>query len=177
MKKLSHTVAMLGVVGACAAPISSFAADGSITFTGAITANTCVVNVNGDTNYARTISLGTMSAAALNDANSAAGRVPVDISLTGCTIPQARANWESVGATDGDNLMNTATSGATNVAVQLLNPSFQPIAVNRNTNNTTPIVFNGGDQTLRYYAQYFSAAGGATAGPVTAITQFSIDYK
>jgi major type 1 subunit fimbrin (pilin) len=56
-----------GISTAMALPLSSQASDGTITFTGAVTANTCTVVVNGTTADA-TVALPTVSLAALTNA-------------------------------------------------------------------------------------------------------------
>ncbi|WP_158906725.1 fimbrial protein [Burkholderia sp. L27(2015)] len=191
MKKLSRTLVTLGVLGACAAPISSFAADGTITFVGSVISSTCNVNSAGAGNQGdKTVTLPPVAEDTLKSPGAVAGTTPLIITLQGCgnaTYHNAYAVWELNNAPVdlNGNLQNIATTlPATGVAIQLLNNGLVPINL-RNSNNGVPGPSTGetaatldasGNGTLNYYAQYYANAA-AVAGAVSSRIQFSIAYQ
>jgi major type 1 subunit fimbrin (pilin) len=178
MKKLSRTLAMLGVLGAGAIPVSSFAVDGTVTFTGQVTTSTCSIDgATGQDNKA--ITLPQVSSKTLQNAGDVAGATPVTIVLSGCGGQTgARVHWEPDTNVDPNGMLkNIATlTPATNVVVQLLNSSLQPINVLTNGNNMTFTTLTAGNATLNYYAQYY-AADAVASGGVSAVVRFSIAYQ
>jgi major type 1 subunit fimbrin (pilin) len=182
MKKIALpllVVAMgLAASSAHAGPASN---GGVVTINGALTANTCTVNGNGQGNNF-TVTLPTLSAAELSAAGAVAGSTGFNIALTNCTPTTGNVHtfWEYGSNTLADgNLLNNGT--ATNVEVQLIdyNGAQQTIDVSKadTAQNSRSVSISGGNASLQYAAQYISPAGGATAGSVTTNVTYSMAYQ
>jgi len=185
MKRLNKTIIAGALITAVFAP-AAFAADGTITFNGTITGQTCTISgEGGNTNF--TVTLPTVSASALGTAGSTAGRTPFRIALTGCdpTTGNVAAYFEpgaTVDRTTG-RLVNTAATTETstparNVQIGVLNSSLGEIALGSafSSQNSPSVALASGAATLDYYAQYVAMGTGATAGPFTTTTTYSIVY-
>jgi major type 1 subunit fimbrin (pilin) len=165
---------------AVAAP-AAFAADGTITINGQVTAQTCTISGNGG-GKDFTVTLPTVSASALTTPGATAGRTPFNVALSKCTPNSGNvAVYFEPGATvdaSTGRLVNTASSGAGNVQVGLLNSDNSEIRLGGAlaTQNSKPVALTGGAVTLGYFAQYV-ATGQATAGSVTTSTLYSIVYQ
>ncbi|WP_256233603.1 MULTISPECIES: fimbrial protein [unclassified Pseudomonas] len=174
MKKLI-ALAIVAVPGFAAA------AD-TITFQGEVTDQTCTVTINGTQGNA-TVLLPVVPASSLAAANSTTGVTPFTLGVTGCSTTGA----QSVKArflghnVDGDgNLSNIATaSPATNVALQLLESSGGAVIDLSGgvVSAATGISLGGATSGSHDYAvQYVSVLGGATAGAVTGVTEYTVTY-
>ncbi|MGQ8773425.1 fimbrial protein [Serratia sp. NA_112.1] len=183
ISKLSAVLALaVSTVG-----ISSFAAqaaDGTITFNGKVTDQTCTISTPGGKDF--TVTLPTVSASTLATQNSTAGRTPFAINLTQCSRGQVATYFEPGATVDFNSgrLNNQArTDAATNVQIQLLgsNNQFLPIlaagANGAQQNSQWVTVANdAGSANLNYYAEYF-ATSAAGAGDVTSSVQYTIIYQ
>lgn len=163
----------LGVYSSCA-----MAADGKITVTGNIVAQTC--NIAGTSGQNVTVTLPTVGASALASSGQTAGATPFAINLSNCPsgLKNAQTRFEvgpTVNPTSGNLLNSTGAGSATNVEVQLLNNNFN--AINLSTNANSQVVpISGGSATMGYYAQYI-ATGAAGAGSVNTSVQYSMTYQ
>ena len=119
----SGVLATAAIAAAAAMPAVSQAADGTITFTGQITSQTCTISGNGGgKNF--TVTLPTVSTSALATAGTTAGRTPFNIALSNCTPNSGNVSTyfepgATVDTTTGQ-LIN-ASGTATNVEIGLLN--------------------------------------------------------
>ncbi|HIE0995335.1 TPA: fimbrial protein [Pseudomonas aeruginosa] len=155
----------------------------TVTFQGEVTAQTCQASINGETNSI--VLLPAVSASSLSTAGATAGLTSFTISVSGCsqstTAMNISTNFLGHNVTSAGNLGNSATgsSAANNVQLQLTTDGA----------GTTPIVLNGvtsvaglslpANQTSASYefgVRYISEAGGATAGTVTAVAEYTISY-
>ncbi|WP_083444805.1 fimbrial protein [Herbaspirillum rhizosphaerae] len=161
------------------APLAAFASDGTINFTGSVTATTCTVSGGSTISKA----LPPVSSTTLGAAGNTTGDTAIQISLTGCAGGSAtgvRAFFESgtgVNASTG-RLINTGT--ATNVDVQLAMPDNTPIVAGAasGSQGTGPFTaLSGGAATLNYKARYYSTGATHTAGNVIASVTYSIEYQ
>jgi major type 1 subunit fimbrin (pilin) len=188
-----------GVATAIALPLSSQASDGTITFTGAITANTCTVSVNSSGANA-TVALPTVSTAALTNAASkttAAGTF-FSMGVSACTAtpvadiggvaPTTVAIYFEAGPNVDEvtgGLINTVTGS--NVEVNLYNASAASIVgtqIKPGTQTNQPLaqaIGTGGTQW--FYAGYSTAGtnglagAAATAGAVSTSITYSLVYQ
>jgi major type 1 subunit fimbrin (pilin) len=195
-----------GISTAMALPLSSQASDGTITFTGAVTANTCTVVVNGTTADA-TVALPTVSMAALTNAaasgataakTTAAGTffnmtvsacpaVPVGDITPHATPSTVRIYFEAGPNVDvlTGGLINTLTGS--NVEVNLYNASSASIVTTQimpGTNTGLPaaqnlVALNTTPGTQYFYAGYSTAGANlaATAGAVSTSVTYSLIYQ
>lgn len=157
-----------------------FAADGTITFAGDFTAQTCTINGNGSGSSNFTVALPTVSASSLTTAGATAGRTPFRIALTHCTQASGTVHTffqpGQIDMTTGNLVL--ATGGASNVEIQLQNADFSNIALNKadSAQNSKSAVIGNGAATLNYYAQYV-ATGRATPGSANSSVLYTISYQ
>lgn len=177
-KKLLGVVIAL-TVSAVALPAG--ASDGTITINGKLTQQTCTVKIDGGSADA-TISLPSLSTAALNTSGKLAGRTAFTMNLTGCTpsTGSVRAYFEhgpTVDAATG-RLNNTISSGAKNVQIQLRDGQENDVYVGNTSqrNNPATAISAAGSADLLYSAYYY-ATGKATAGDLATSVTYSIDYQ
>ncbi|RLM11885.1 fimbrial protein [Gibbsiella quercinecans] len=183
ISKLSAVLA-LAVSAATVSSFSAQAADGTITFNGKVTDQTCTISTPGGKDF--TVTLPTVSSSTLASQSATAGRTPFSINLTQCSKGQVATYFEPGATVDFNTgrLNNQAqTDAATNVQIQLLgsNNQFLPIlAAGSNgaqANSQWVAVANDGDSAdLNYYAEYY-ATGAAGAGDVTSNVQYTIIYQ
>jgi major type 1 subunit fimbrin (pilin) len=185
-----------GVTTAMTLPLAGQASDGTITFTGAVTASTCTVNVNGSGAANATIALPTVSTSALTNAatKTAAAGTFFNVLVNGCAAvndiaalgaaPTTVAIYFEAGpnvdeATGG--LINTVAGS--NVEVNLYNASGTTIVgtqIQPGTQTHQPAnmpIGTGGTQW--FYAGYSTAGAAAlaTAGTVNTSITYSLVYN
>ncbi|POA97769.1 fimbrial protein [Chromobacterium sinusclupearum] len=157
---------------------AAMAADGQITVTGNIVAQTC--NIAGNSGQNVTVTLPTVGAASLAAKGQTSGATPFAITLSNCpsALKNAQTRFEvgpTVNATTGNLLNATGSGAASNVEVQLLNNSFNAINLSNNANSQVVPISSGG-ASMAYYAQYY-ATGAAGAGSVNTSVQYSMTYQ
>jgi major type 1 subunit fimbrin (pilin) len=158
--------------------------DGTINFTGELTAQTCTSTVNGAAST--TVALPRLSTAALAAAGQSAGATAFTIELSRCTgtMTTAAAYFEAGSNVDPvtRNVRNTNATGARNVQLQLLDSTGAVIRAGdaSQTASTARTAFTGTGATaaavLPYSVQYI-ATGAATAGTVVGSVTYSINYQ
>lgn len=162
-------------------PLAAQAADGEINITGKIVANTCDITSGNAGKHA--VLLPTISANSLQSAGETAGRTPFTITLANCTSDSGKVGlyFEPGVGTDMSTgkLKNSAATAASHVQVGLLNADLSNIALDQpqGNQNSQWVDISGGSAELSYYAEYYTAAGGATAGDVKADTYFTLTYQ
>ena len=174
-------LSILIAAGVIAVSQNALAVDGTITFNGSITAQTCTINGNGSGSNNFTITLPTVSSSTLASAGQTAGRTPFHIVLTNCTPNTGTVHtfFEAGPTTDSTtgNLILGA-GGATNVQLGLLNSDATAIKAGfaDASQNSKPVTFTNGSATLSYYVQYV-ATGAATAGAANSNVLYTIAYQ
>ena len=164
------------------------ASTGTITFQGAVTANTCDVNIENQGENA-TIKLPTVSTSVLGQQGDTAGRTAFTMALSNCTVQTAGQQdtvsaffqaGQSVNLSTG-RLNNMSNAGANNVSLQLLDVTggYKAIKVG-NASQVTETqgirVTDGGQAVLPYAVEYY-AEGQSTAGAVTSTVVYNLQYK
>ncbi len=185
-----------GIATAMVVPLAGQASDGTITFTGAVTASTCTVNVNGAGSPNATVVLPTVDASALGGTGTTAAGTFFNVVVNGCTTaddiggeaPTTVQIYFEAGPTVDQatgGLINTATGGS-NVEVKLYNASGSTVVGTQimpgtGTNQPTALTLPGGG-TQWFYAGYSAtgaaagAAGTVTAGAVNTQVTYSLIY-
>ena len=186
MKRLLLSTAVVS----CLVAAGAQASDGQINFQGKLTDSTCQIAIDGGTSPA-TVVLPTLSTQTLAVAGNTGGRTQFNIELSGCTglvtTSTAAAYFEGGATVDSvtNNLVNTTSTGAGNVQLQLVDvQSDSAIKVGHNsqssTNTQVAIPNTAGASTgttiLPYAVQYY-ATGATTPGAVTSNVSFSINYQ
>ena len=174
MKIASGVLAVTAIFGANAAN----AFDGTINFTGLLTATTCAVTAATKN---QSVTLPTLSTASMTVASPTSGLTQFKIDITGCTGPSNlfRAYFESANNIDSTNGMVKNTGSATNVALRLMNTdnSFIDASKPELTQATAGGPIAGGVGSVSYRVGYHSVAGNATAGTVAGVANYSIRYN
>lgn len=159
---------------------SAMAADGTITINGTITDTTCDISVNNQSKDA-TVTLPTISTAALPAVGSTAGATPFTIALTNCagaSMNTASTFFEAgtyVEQSSG-RLKNSASGTAGNVQVELLNANLGSIMAGNSYNQGDVAVdISSGGGVMNYFARYY-ATGVVTPGTVNTQVDYTIVY-
>lgn len=179
MKSKTCVAMAIGFLASLSLP--AFAIDGTITFTGAVSANTCTINGNDTGSQSFNVLLPTVGVDSLTTQGQTSGNTPFFIRLSACTpnTGTVRVHFEpgANGNTVTGNL-TTAAGGAGNVEVRLLNDDESAINVTvaDGSQNSKSVVLASGEATLKYFAQYF-ATGQASPGTVTATAKYTIVYQ
>jgi len=197
--QIKRALIAAGIATAMGLPLSSQASDGTITFTGAVTANTCTVSVNASGANA-TVALPTVSTSALTNAaaKTTAGGTFFNMAVSACTAtpvadigglaPTTVAIYFEAGPNVDEvtgGLINTVTGS--NVEVNLYNASAASIVgtqIKPGTQTNQPLtqaIGTGGTQW--FYAGYSTAGtnglagAAATAGAVSTSITYSLIYQ
>ena len=184
MSKILISAALFAAAGFTS--LSAAAADGKITFNGTISDVTCTItggdNTDGGTSNF-TVNLPSVSTSALASSGQSAGDTPFSVVLGGanCKDKIAKLWFESstptIDAANGGRLKNTASGGAANVLVGLLNKAGAAINLSTNAGGDgSKEQIAGNTATLKYTAQYY-ATGVATAGAVNTYVNYSVVYN
>jgi major type 1 subunit fimbrin (pilin) len=195
---IKRAMTAAGFTAALATPLSGLASDGTITFTGAVTASTCTIKINGTGSGDGTVALPTVDTAALTNgaARTTAGGTFFSVGLSACTAATDIGSTPSAPTTvqiyfeAGPNvdevtggLINTVTGS--NVEVNLYNASAAAIVgsqIKPGTNTNQPVAQTLGSLigTQWFYAGYSTAASGgvaASAGAVSTSITYSLIYN
>ncbi|BEM60180.1 fimbrial protein [Serratia marcescens] len=181
MKKSSAIVFTLlglsGLIGQAQA-----ASNGTINFSGTVSATTCDVRVNGQEADAN-ITLPVVSQDQLSVMGWTAGRTAFELKLNNCqgTLKTAAAYFEAGPGVDSSGRLSNLTGSAKNVVLQLRegSGSFNPIVAgspSQITNATYYTIASTGMATLPYTVEYY-AMGAASAGSVVSNVVYSLQYK
>ncbi|MDN7877096.1 fimbrial protein [Burkholderia aenigmatica] len=187
---LSTLLAVAGLGLASAAN----AADGTITFTGNVTAATCKIDgaAAGATSN-KSVPLPTVSTGALNQEGAVAGRTAFGFQLSGCAVDTesskgnptkvqiAFENATNVTA-DGKLSLDKGTADkpeAGNVVLQILNDKQETVVVGANApdqNSQVVTIGADGSAKMNFFAEY-KATGVATGGSANSKVQYSVVYQ
>lgn len=170
------------LASAAIAPQFAFAADGTITFTGLVTAQTCTINGNGSASNNFTVALPTVPASALAVVGQPAGTSPFNIALTGCTPASGNVHTffepgPTVNTATGNLIV--AAGGAVNVEIRLKNGDASLIklgAADASQNSKSVAIAADGTATLPYFAEYVGT-GAVTAGAANSSVMYTLIYQ
>jgi major type 1 subunit fimbrin (pilin) len=175
-----------GIAGAQTAPAST---GGTITFTGAVTDQTCTVTGGAGTNGGTgnfTVALDPVPASDLAAATDVAGNKTFQVIIGGpnqTTCEDGKVATMSfvpsspqVDAATGA-LKNALSGQATNTEVQVLDGTGKAIALNDPANGVTFPAIANNTATADFQAQYLAVGGGATAGLVSTDVLYQVVYN
>ena len=178
----------------CAAMVPAFASAATVTtpggevhFVGEVVNGTCAVDADS---VNQTVQMGQVRANTLAKQGDVGQNVGFNIVLKDCA-PGADGNDNTLPATAAiifsgvtvDNTTNakvlalqqSSAGGATNVGIQVLDRSGQPVAFDGSTASAS-IKLNEGTNTIPFQARYM-ATGQATAGTANADATFTVQYQ
>lgn len=179
MKKGLTSVSTIFLLAALAS--AAHAADGSISFNGDISSETCNISAANGTNDG-TVTLPVVSASSLSTPGATAGATQFAITLSGCPQPfkKAAAWFEAGSNVDAASGRLINTGSAKNVDIALYNmDSNTPINIGQgsgfgNSGASFDIINNSA--ILNYRASYY-AKGAVTAGDVIATVNYTVQYE
>jgi major type 1 subunit fimbrin (pilin) len=193
--RIKRALLVAGLATTMALPLTTQASDGTITFTGAITANSCTVNVNASGSNNATVALPIVDTAALTNASAplktAAGTF-FNIAVSGCVATNTDVNgiapttvqiYFEAGPNVDEATSGLINSGTSNVEVNLYNASNAAVVgtlIHPGTTTNQPstlAIASGGTQW--FYAGYSTAGANAaaTAGTVSTSVTYSLIYQ
>lgn len=154
------------------------ASDGTITFGGQLTDNTCTITGGGN----KAVTLPTLSKLSVTGSGATGGDTYFNIAVTGCSAGLTTANaYFEAGAnidTVSGRLKNTAAGGATNVQIELLNKNGVALnlAAVAGSQNSIAEAISGNAATQQFIARYY-ATGTTTSGAVASSVTYSMVYN
>lgn len=161
---------------------AALADSGTINFVGQVVQDSCTTAVEGSTGPT-TVTLPTVLTTELGAAGDTAGvSAPFTFAVTGCDASvEARGVHFSLTSTSFDTvnnniLANTATGGATNVGVEILEAGTS-IEFAGAANRSQDITIASGVGTSADFTAQYKATGEATAGSVTAVMNWDLVYN
>lgn len=181
---------LCAAVSLTAMSLPAFAAnDGTINFNGDLTATTCKVEgqAPGGGSVNKTVELGSVPVSVLSDSGSASESKFFDIKVggtgdAGCTNgTMAKVRFDpaspAINPETGNLKVDTAAGAATGVEVRIFDhTTLKTTPINLLTEESTSVEVTDNQATLPFRAEYFSAAGGATAGPAETRVGFQVVY-
>ncbi|MBV7576692.1 type 1 fimbrial protein [Pseudomonas sp. PDM32] len=159
------------------------ASDGTISFSGSITATTCTITVTGGGAAAgatATVNMQAGKVADLDAAGKTAGSTDFNVNLSSCTVANGLTQGVAVNFESGANvnanghLSNTGTATGVDLAIYprgsttALKLGDAPVSSTRN--------IAGGSVSLPYTVKYLRTAGAVAAGTVRSNVTYSIAY-
>ncbi len=161
---------------------TAMASDGTITFNGKITANTCTVKLDNNGTGTGSVTLPTISINALPSNNSVAGTTQFKINLSGCSITEGASvsTYFEPGATvNAAGRLSNSTGSSSGIDIQLLNADYAIIDASKpsSSQNDKKVAMAVSDTSaaLTYYAQYHSN-GAPTAGTLITQVNYTVAY-
>lgn len=152
---------------------------GTVHFKGDVVNAACAVDAGS---IDQTVQMGQVRSAKLATAGSTSSAVGFNIQLNDCdTSVSTKASVAFSGtAVDTTNntvlaLQGSASGGATNVGIQILDNKGKPLALDGATFSSATTL-NDGPNVLPFQARYY-ATGAATAGTANADATFKVQYE
>lgn len=157
----------------------------TINFSGEVTDQTCSAVVDGNTDP--TVVLQSVPVSALNGTvGKTAGETSFTLRLTGCVVPTSTSEhftavFQATNPTSAGNLTNTASGGASGVALQMLaapGGTKLDLAGNAAVEAGDIVLASGQSSASHDYAvQYVAEAATVTPGPVLGSVTYTLRYE
>ena len=168
------------VAALASAAVAANAADGTITISGTVVSNTCVVNVNGS-GTSPTVSLPKVAATSLGAAGATAGTTPFTIGVTGCGGVAINTQPYFEPAASGSSAMangRLTSTGVANVDIEILNSAGNSVSLGSapGAQNVPVVATAAGSATHTFYARYYARATVSATGAVTASLAYTMTY-
>ncbi|WP_175852992.1 fimbrial protein [Burkholderia anthina] len=184
MKKISHRASIVSLLLLSAgflAATSAHAADGQVSFYGKIVPTTCSVD---DDDLG--IGLPPVSANALPEVGSVAGRTPFSLSLSGCAVGDGNPatvavlfeNNGNVDAASGRLKLDQGDDAASGVQLNVLDSDMNRVPLGAQTGANTKFIDIAADGTAKidYFTEYY-AEGDVKAGDARSRVEYSLMYN
>lgn len=157
---------------------NALAVDSTITITGQVHDNACIVQQNG-TIY---VDLLTHAAKQFNSVGATSAMVPFDIVLSPCGSAVKAVKVGFSGTADGVNsnlvALNTSSSSAAGMGVQILDGNKVELPLNTPFSGISWIPLTGSQtNVLRFYARIMATQVPVKAGQVSAAATFILEFQ
>ncbi|BDH44717.1 ferrous iron transporter B [Salmonella enterica subsp. enterica serovar Choleraesuis] len=177
MRKFKNTLLVLSLSFMAGVSAPSFAADGTVHFTGKILDQAC--EVDGGSQDLK-VELGTVAAKSLENQGESAA-TPFTIALHNCPESVKKAQVRFDGKPDSVNKDLLQLSGygsdgvAKDVGIMITDMNNSPIPMYKNSQD---FALDGPDNTLQFLAKYVGTTKAIpTGGNADGVAVFSIDYR
>ncbi|GAB7127030.1 fimbrial protein [Silvimonas sp. JCM 19000] len=157
----------------------AFAADGTITFKGNVTSQTCTLGGNGSSSKDFSVGLDSVMASSLDAAGKSSAGKQFSLKLSACTTTtgNVRTSFEPGPTVDSAtgrlNLDSSSTAKNVQIAIKNADNSVIKIGADGAAQNSALYALNGGEATMYYTAEYV-ATGKATAGTANSSVMYTI---
>ena len=166
------------------ASLSAMAADGSITFAGKITDNTCTIDTNpAGPGFVKAVKLPTVNKSNFTAAGSVAGQTMFSLEVAACDADTVRANFEAGTTVDlatGRLITQGDSAARADMQIEILNAAQSPINLATNDGNTvttlTGTTPNKAGEII-FFARYYATQADVAVGAVTSSVSFVMDYN
>jgi major type 1 subunit fimbrin (pilin) len=182
MKKTLLATALLATTALSLS--SALAADGTVNFTGSISATACKVDMGGSTTLA--VPMGKISTTSFSGAGTTSAASKFSLQLKTCpTATTATVKFDGIAA-GGDDKILALTGGAgaaTGVGIQLSDKSGAILPLATNSTSYTLALGDATDTTkdvtnnLDFTARYIATAATVGAGTANSTASFTINYN
>lgn len=159
--------------------VVSYATDSTITITGTLRDNTCMVST-GSQNFL--VDLMTYDARQFSSVGSYSQSIPFSITLSPCGQSVTAVKISFTGTADSDNsqllALHKGTSNASGLGIQLLdkNKIVQPI--NQASSNLRWVTLTpGSNNSINYYARLMATRKPIIAGHISATAVFTLEFQ
>lgn len=180
MKKLAIATSLVAALAGVSTVQA--ASTGTITFNGLLTATTCNVVVDNQTEDA-TVTLPTLGTNVLDESGKTAGRTRFNMALTQCTgaLRTASAFFQDGATVDSDTGRLNSSGTAENVQLQLRDGTGAARSVIKvgdpsQVDTTRYVSIASASANLPYSVEYY-ATDATTAGTVVSSVVYNIQYK
>lgn len=158
--------------------LSTYAADGTINFTGTILDAACTVDP-GSAN--QTVPMGSVNKASFTNVGDLASSGPIVITVNACdpSITRIAARFEGTEAAGNSQILALTPGGATGVGIGIFEADGTTL-VPLNTKSVGIVApAAGASADLNFVAKYVATAANAdiTAGDANSVATFTLDYN
>lgn len=168
-------MALVGGMGMSAA----HAVDGTINFTGTVTADTCTVDINDQTNP--TLNLGTVNTTDLKVAGDTGPATNFALNLSACptSVTAASVTFDgNVDSTMNTAFANEATTGAAgNVGVQIYDSAIKAVTPATAVDVSSFIDATSHAASIPFTARMIAVDDVATAGALISHADYTVSYQ
>lgn len=158
----------------------AYAADSTITITGQVQDNTCVLSTASQD---LTVNLMSYAQSQFSEKGAGGALVPFTLNFSQCGSVATAVRIGFTGTADSNNnsllkIDSGASSYATGIGIELLDSSETMIPINQSQDSLTWTKITGGQQnTVNFYARMVATTLPVTAGTVSASATITLEFE